>query len=86
MTTIVAAALKLPRGTIWSWINKRHGDLIHEMTEYGESVGDIANAEQGFMTDQQEFVGRVEARVIAKAAGQMIRETHPTELFSEDLW
>jgi hypothetical protein len=75
----------------------RHGDVIGAMRLDGVSVGDIAKAEQGFVTERGTYVGRIEAMHVAKAHGQIrtlrmvdgIERVHePTgpELFSEDLW
>lgn len=47
---------------------------------------DIAPCTQGFVTQDGRFVDRREAKRIAYRAGQLIRETHPTDLFSEDVW
>lgn len=43
--------------------------------------------EQGFITNTNRFVGRIEAAEIAYLSGQITeRTTHPVGLFSEDLY
>lgn len=96
---ITGAAIRLARGTIYSgpFGGLRHGHLMHEMYNAGESVGDIAHAQQGFVTSERMFVDRAEGMKVAKAARQIrttrvvdgIERTHePTgaELYTEDLW
>ena len=86
---IVGVALKMRRGTVYSAdAPKRHGDVIHDMRAAGESVADIAEAEQGFVTNERNFVSRQEATAIAGAAGQIAHWFPPIkrELFSEDVW
>lgn len=64
---------------------RRHHHVIHEMAKRG--LGPECMHNQGFVTDKGHFVDRHEAMIIAKAAGQLIRNTGPLdELFSEDLW
>ena len=44
---------------------------------------------QGFMTDDDKFVDRRTAKIIAESAGQIIRNSagpNSKELYSEDLW
>lgn len=44
---------------------------------------------QGFLTNNNRFVDRVEARVIAENCGQMLNNeytSHGNELYSEDVW
>lgn len=86
-TTIAAAAICLG-GTIYSvQAPGRHHDVIGLMAEKGIGVGDRAIGEQGFVASDGEFYGRVHARRIAGAAGQIKGDgLHPRELFSEDLW
>jgi len=76
----------------------RHHHVIRMMTRYGVSVGDIANATQGFLALEifnapgerwTRFVDRYEAALIAKNAGQLVRPltgSEPQELYSENLW
>jgi hypothetical protein len=55
------------------------GGLVKERKEIG-----IHEKEQGFLTSKNRFVNRVEAALIAKAAGQIT--VLPTQLYSEDLY
>lgn len=52
------------------------------------AVDGVGEYEQGFLTNTNRFVGRVEAMKIAIESGQVVQnETHKTnELFSEDLY
>lgn len=73
---IIAAAIR--KDGIW-YAEQRH-DLI--FVRFGRVVN-LKNAEQGFITDQFEFVDRSEAAQIALTCNQ-IKEPAKT-LFSEDL-
>lgn len=51
----------------------------------GKKTG--GNNPQGFLTNRNRFVDRVEGRQIALAAGQITEDTyHAEDLFSEDLY
>lgn len=63
----------------------RHGDcfnIIHKLcpNKY------INQDEQGFLTSSGRFVDRIEAKIIAKKANQLIRESVFSELVSEDIY
>lgn len=65
----------------------RHHDVMRSMWEAG--IQDPGKGEQGFLTEHGEFVGRREAAIIARNAGQIggRKRTDPQDqLFSEDLW
>lgn len=83
-TKIVSAALRLPNGLIISLpAPKRHHHLINGLGMWAEGLGADASGfehEQGFLTDEGRYVTREEAKVIAGVG------SHPTQLFSEDLW
>lgn len=88
MKRIVSVAVKTRDGLIHSLpAPKRHHHVLQSdwFIECGESV-------QGFLTDSGHFVDRTLGMVIAREAGQLIRdETDPKKyqgplLFSEDLW
>lgn len=86
-TRIECAALMTMDGQIFSLPRPaRHWDVIEYMIKQGVTEEQIARAEQGFTTDTLPFVRRRPAKRIAFKAGQLIKETHPTELFSEDVW
>jgi hypothetical protein len=65
----------------------RHHDVIRWIAE---SNGEGINGpdEQGFMTNDCEFVDRKEALIIALKANQVldINNVRANQLFSEDLW
>jgi hypothetical protein len=70
----------------------RHADIIRTMVNLldkrtctnGENCA--GESEQGFVTNKNRFVNRVEAMQIAKAAGQIRTDTPFPELYSEDLY
>lgn len=70
----------------------RHADIIRTMvnligkrtcTNGEDCTGEF---EQGFVTNTNRFVNRVEAMKIAREANQLIEETTFSELYSEDLY
>lgn len=78
--TIIAAALRVENLGIF--IGKRHGDAFRRLhTKHHDIYG--ANIEQWFLTSENRFVDRYEARDIAEKAGQANAQHL---LFSEDLW
>ncbi len=70
----------------------RHADIIRTMVNLlgkrtctnGEDCA--GESEQGFVTNKNRFVNRVEAMKIARDANQIIAETTFPELYSEDLY
>lgn len=70
----------------------RHADIIRTVlnllgkrtTQFGENSA--GETEQGFVTNTNRFVNRVEAMKIAREANQLIEETTFLELYSEDLY
>ena len=46
----------------------------------------VVNSYQGFLTNKNRFVSRSEAKAIATARHQCIKDTNSHELFSEDLY
>jgi hypothetical protein len=91
---IVAAAIRTDDGVVHSVpAPGRHHHVIAQIglakSEGGVLVAQqlVSGDRQGFITDSGEFVGRKAALEIARAAGQIKRETAPQHgLFSEDLW
>lgn len=81
---IKAAAILQEDGSIYSLPKPhRHPDIIIDMASKGLRYG----GQQGFILDNGEFVNRVEALKIAKAADQVIRKDDLTnQLYTEDLW
>ena len=73
-------------GDSFYWLLKpnRHHNVIALMAECGEKTP--ISGEQGFLLDNGEFIGRVEARELALKTGQCKNPRHQTLLFSEDLW
>lgn len=70
----------------------RHADIIRTMVnllgkrtcQFGEDCA--GESEQGFVTNKNRFVNRVEGLKIAREAGQLITETTFNELYSEDIY
>ena len=63
----------------------RHHDVLSVMPEY-VAVASHPD-DQGFVTSAGRFVDRAEAALIARAAGQLIREPTPANMLtSEDVW
>ena len=70
----------------------RHADIIKTVVnllgkrtcQFGEDCA--GESEQGFVTNKDRFVDRVEAMKIARAANQVISDTTFEELYSEDLY
>lgn len=59
----------------------RHGHILRYMTLTREET------EQGFITSEGRFVSRLEAGVIALAAGQISQTSSQSgALYTEDLW
>ena len=91
MTKILASAIRNKEtGVVWSLpIPARHHDLIAICTDW--HLGDHSKFEQGFITDQYQYVDRLKARKIAEKANQIIARSPGFTydgrwLFSEDVW
>jgi hypothetical protein len=89
---IVAVALQYPRLGIVCQLPAphRHREVIAWMAHRGYTREQIAECDQGYVTDKGRFVSRRGALEIASAAGQL-KPRRPgqydgPELFSEDLW
>jgi hypothetical protein len=52
----------------------------------GWTKDELRGAEQGFITHEGVFVGRVDAARVAIESGQIEQLQWPPELYSEDLW
>ena len=73
-------------GKVWALSPpRRHHDLIRWLASSGRPTP--IRGEQGFITSRGRFVRRKPALRLARAAGQVLRETAPAHgLFSEDVW
>lgn len=68
---------------------RRHHNCFHTLAITSNRSDTHLNyeKEQGFLTNKDRFVSRIEASEIAFLAGQIEqRTTHPLGLFSEDLY
>ena len=80
---IKAAAIRNGDGAVFSLpAPNRHHHII------GAWLDKVTSAdEQGFLTNEDKFVGRVEAKRIAKSAGQLLPDASTLpRLYSEDVW
>lgn len=68
------------------WTGHRHPDILEKM--FGMRVlYDKTTAVQGFLTDDNRFLNRYEAKEYAIKCGQLTpEEIKYAELYSEDLW
>jgi len=84
---IAAAACKVEGMTCSMPPPHRHHDVMKAIWHMNRRLGAVPPENQGFITNTGRFVGREEACVIARAAGQILEKTPPgNKLFSEDLW
>lgn len=86
---IIAAAVRLNGVTLSLPPPARHYHIVNTLTETlgaSDGVRYASPDDQGFLTDDAKFVGRIEAMTIAREAGQIIKPTLHRELFTEDLW
>jgi hypothetical protein len=83
----ICAAIMLPNGEVWR--GHRHSDAIQTAGKAGATREDVAEAEQGFITSRNRFVGREEGAVLQARAGIVSAQTGKLPegmLFSEDLY
>lgn len=83
----ICAAIRLPNGEVWR--GHRHDDAIQTAGKADVARQDIFDAEQGFITSSNRFVGREEGARLQHAAGIVSADSGqlPTGmLFSEDLY
>lgn len=84
--TIAQVAIQYTDGRVFTLPRPaRHGDLIKYMIDECGIPRPYSRG-QGFLTSKGRFVEREEALIIALNANQCIRQTHPSMLFSEDLF
>lgn len=68
------------------WTGHRHSDIFEDMYYHGIQYVK-PTAIQGFITDDNRFLDRFEAREHAISCGQLYPEETPFDaLYSEDLW
>ena len=63
----------------------RHGDCMTNAIKMGY-LNYISQDEQGFLTSKGRFVDRKEAKIIAKNANQLLRDSIFENLISEDIY
>lgn len=85
---IVGVAIQSPTGQVWSLpAPNRHHHLFPVICDATGMKFVPSSWQQGFVTNDGQFVGRIPARVIAHEAGQLLpRASKRVELFSEDVW
>lgn len=64
----------------------RHSDMIRVLAKHGWDL--LVSGEQGFYTNERNFINRREAVSVASIANQWVHNmrTLPPCVFSEDLW
>ena len=67
------------------YIGLSHSEIGLQMVSDGVCVRYPSGDTQGFVTDEDTFVSREEARKIAEESGQVTKFMHSYLLFSEDL-
>ena len=83
-----------PSGILFGFVvcGRRHADCHNTLERVGRQdlESKVERHHQGFLTNKDRFVGRKEAMIIAKHAGQLLRpELHVgigSQLTSEDLF
>jgi len=86
MRKIVSAAVRLGPTIISAPPPARHHHLVNALSGLSAQIV-VQPEDQGFLTNEGQFVQRVEARKIAEGAGQLLpRQSNLDELFSEDVW
>lgn len=85
---IQGVSIRWPGGAKTMGSPARHHTLMEAMRKEGLDTRTIGPNDQGFCTTHRRFVHRDEAMLIAKAAGQILKEPtfQPNTLFSEDVW
>lgn len=86
---IIAAAVRIRGVTLSMPPPHRHYHIVNSLCETLNVPSATRYAlpdDQGFITDSAEFVGRKEAKQIARLAGQLRKDSHYEDLYSEDLW
>jgi hypothetical protein len=81
---IIGAAINHAGITYWMPAPARHADVGHAMIMNGFPRPFPGGHAQGFILDDNKFVGRIKAAKIFTAAGGKLK--WPPNLFSEDLW
>lgn len=64
---------------------KRHADVFEKMFNLGIKYHKDS-AIQGFLTDDNHFLDRYEAKHEARRCGQLVVDTGDRALYSEDIW
>jgi hypothetical protein len=88
---IIAAAVRIKGVTLSMPPPARHYNIVNTLCDTlgtPEATRYADPDDQGFLTDGARFVGREEAKGIARDAGQLKPTAHSgmNELYSEDLW
>jgi hypothetical protein len=83
-----AAIQRISDGKVWT--GRRHGNVIHKIVEE-TGIRPVGRKDfiQGFVTDSNIFVDRIEAFKIAVECNQLLDKEDPwgpPTLFSEDLY
>lgn len=83
---IVGAAIHLDGNTYWLEAPARHGDVMAALCKLGQKRTAVVG-DQGFVTQNGDFLTRRDARQVAERYGQLKPNAlKHDELFSEDVW
>lgn len=86
MLTVIAAAVLQGNKIYTMPPPKRHCHIIHAMSRT-EGLERVTQKMQGFRLSDGTFATREEAMVVARVAGQIVREPRlEDKLLSEDVW
>lgn len=83
---IKAAAIKFDGKVYWVPATGRHNHVMNKIMEENPDLKNCHGGEQGFITQDNAFVDRIEGARIALESGQIKKLNWGPELFSEDLW
>ena len=84
MPKLICSAIQMSDGTLFK--AKRHHEAIIKAKEAGWPKEETRMAEQGFITDDGEFLDRIHALAFAVTVGQITGPILGSQLTSEDLW
>ena len=83
---IVGAAIFHEGQIFWLEVPARHGDVMAALVKLGQKRAAVVG-DQGFVTQNGDFLTRKEAREVAERYGQLKPNAlQHEELFSEDVW
>jgi len=85
-SAIKGAAIKFDGKVYWVPATGRHNHVFHKIMRENPELKNCHGNEQGFVTQDDVFVDRIEGARIAIESGQIEKLSWPPHLYSEDLW